>query len=241
MPATKSRHGCVCVCVSVCLCVFLDLSDLTHVTQTRSRLCLHSRVPRPAFAVATATLSGSATSWKASTRITSFLCGTSLEPAARRLTRLCVDACAQPLPGKQRLNVTDHFKIEFLEERRKGLQQFLNRVAEHPVLSASTLFVLFLQAPSYVRWLTGVCLHVSHAISHSQELTTKKKADSKMFGGLADSFRQLTTKVMLKDKVCCSCVVVVVVSICVPHVMLCRKRTSCLSRRWTMWTRLSRR
>ena len=56
----------------------------------------------------------------------------------------------QPLPGKQLLKYFDHFSFEFLEQRKKGLDKFLKRIASHPILSFDVLFMRFLTSKSPV-------------------------------------------------------------------------------------------
>ena len=56
----------------------------------------------------------------------------------------------QPLPGKQLLKYFDHFSFEFLEQRKKGLNKFLKRIACHPILTFDKIFMRFLTAKSPV-------------------------------------------------------------------------------------------
>ena len=42
-------------------------------------------------------------------------------------------------------------EAEHIEKRRRGLETFMKRVARHPILSASRLFIRFLEIPSAVR------------------------------------------------------------------------------------------
>lgn len=53
-----------------------------------------------------------------------------------------------PLPGKQLLKYFDHFSFEFLEQRKKGLNKFLKRIACHPILTFNKIFMRFLTAKS---------------------------------------------------------------------------------------------
>lgn len=53
----------------------------------------------------------------------------------------------QPLPEKFVMKgVVDRFSEEFVETRRKALDKFLKRVADHPVLSFNEHFNAFLSA-----------------------------------------------------------------------------------------------
>ena len=47
------------------------------------------------------------------------------------------------------------FDADFVESRRRGLQRFLNRVANHPVLGASSVFRHFLTVTDQKQWKTG--------------------------------------------------------------------------------------
>jgi len=49
-----------------------------------------------------------------------------------------------PLPGSPE-------DVDYIEHRRRGLERFLKRVARHPILSASKLFIRFLEVPQAVR------------------------------------------------------------------------------------------
>jgi len=51
-----------------------------------------------------------------------------------------------PLPEKHTLTKLDRFEAEFLHHRRKALQIFLTRIANHPVLSFNKNFAVFLTA-----------------------------------------------------------------------------------------------
>lgn len=53
----------------------------------------------------------------------------------------------KPLPEKFVMKgVVDRFSEEFVETRRKALDKFLKRVADHPVLSFNEHFSVFLSA-----------------------------------------------------------------------------------------------
>lgn len=51
-----------------------------------------------------------------------------------------------PLPEKHTLTRLDRFAPEFLRQRQRALQIFLNRISRHPVLSFNKAFALFLTA-----------------------------------------------------------------------------------------------
>lgn len=54
---------------------------------------------------------------------------------------------SQPLPEKFVVKgVVDRFSEEFVETRRKALDKFLKRIADHPVLSFNDNFNVFLSA-----------------------------------------------------------------------------------------------
>lgn len=57
-----------------------------------------------------------------------------------------------PLPDKQ---VAGRFEADFIEGRRRGLQRFLNRVANHPILGASSVFRHFLTVTDQKQWKSG--------------------------------------------------------------------------------------
>lgn len=55
--------------------------------------------------------------------------------------------CPQPLPEKFVMKgMVDRFNNDFIETRRKALHRFLNRISEHPILSYSQHFKVFLTA-----------------------------------------------------------------------------------------------
>lgn len=59
--------------------------------------------------------------------------------------------------------VVDRFSEEFVETRRKALDKFLKRVADHPVLSFNENFNVFLTAKViriFINTLTPASLHV---------------------------------------------------------------------------------
>ena len=49
-----------------------------------------------------------------------------------------------PLPEKHPLHSIDRFSGPFIDRRTKALQRFLQRLAEHPVLSTASVFTHFL-------------------------------------------------------------------------------------------------
>jgi len=57
----------------------------------------------------------------------------------------------QPLPQKHSLKRLDRFNQEFVRTRMVALQNFLQRIANHPVLSFSRHFYSFLTAKQWVR------------------------------------------------------------------------------------------
>ena len=65
-----------------------------------------------------------------------------------------------PLPDKQ---VQGRFQADFIENRRRGLQRFLNRVANHPVLGASSVFRHFLSVTDQKQWKSGKRRHEAEA------------------------------------------------------------------------------
>jgi len=57
---------------------------------------------------------------------------------------LVLGALGIPMPGSPE-------DVDYIEHRRRGLERFLKRVARHPILSASKLFIRFLEVPQAVR------------------------------------------------------------------------------------------
>ena len=56
----------------------------------------------------------------------------------------------QPLPEKHSLKRLAHFNQDFVKTRMLALQLFLNRIADHPVLSFNKNFQMFLTAKQWV-------------------------------------------------------------------------------------------
>ena len=56
----------------------------------------------------------------------------------------------QPLPEKHALRRLERFNPEFVKTRQAALQTFLQRVADHPVLSFNRCFQMFLEAKQFV-------------------------------------------------------------------------------------------
>jgi len=63
---------------------------------------------------------------------------------------VCADVL-QPLPQKHSFKRLDRFNQEFVRTRMVALQNFLQRIADHPVLSFSRHFYTFLTAKQWVR------------------------------------------------------------------------------------------
>lgn len=79
----------------------------------------------------------------------------------------------KPLPEKFVMKgVVDRFSEEFVETRRKALDKFLKRVADHPVLSFNEHFNVFLSAK--VRARVCVCVSVS-VLTMAADMRLKKK------------------------------------------------------------------
>lgn len=57
-----------------------------------------------------------------------------------------------PTPEKQ---IQGRFDENFIEQRRRKLQRFISRVAQHPVLGPSSVFLHFLSASDQKTWKTG--------------------------------------------------------------------------------------
>lgn len=47
--------------------------------------------------------------------------------------------------------MVERFTNDFIETRKKALHRFLNRIADHPILSSSEDFRIFLTAQAWVR------------------------------------------------------------------------------------------
>ena len=62
---------------------------------------------------------------------------------------MCV-VVLQPLPQKHSLKRFDRFNQEFVKTRMVALQNFLQRIADHPVLSFNKHFYTFLTAKQWV-------------------------------------------------------------------------------------------
>jgi len=71
---------------------------------------------------------------------------------------VCCTDVLQPLPQKHSFKRLDRFNQEFVRTRMAALQNFLQRIADHPVLSFSRHFYTFLTAKQWVRHC--VCLYV---------------------------------------------------------------------------------
>lgn len=58
----------------------------------------------------------------------------------------------QPLPEKFIVKgMVERFNDDFIETRRKALQKFLNRIADHPTLTFNEDFKVFLTAQAWVK------------------------------------------------------------------------------------------
>lgn len=58
----------------------------------------------------------------------------------------------QPLPEKFIVRgMVERFNDDFIETRRKALQKFLNRIADHPTLTFNEDFKIFLTAQAWVK------------------------------------------------------------------------------------------
>eukprot|EP00042_Codosiga_hollandica_P048538 m.546167 g.546167 ORF g.546167 m.546167 type:complete len:429 (+) comp57680_c0_seq1:106-1392(+) len=86
-----------------------------------------------------------------------------------------------PMPPKHSLKRLDKFDAGFLESRRIGLQRFLARIAQTPILSRAPTFVAFLQAKSH-------------------ELQTYKKSNERsIFNKMSESVTNVTSRVTLSQ------------------------------------------
>ncbi|KAI8992330.1 hypothetical protein BDB01DRAFT_841649 [Pilobolus umbonatus] len=55
-----------------------------------------------------------------------------------------------PLPNKHRLvSLSDRFNAEFIEKRRISLERFMQRIARHPILGQSEIFMMFLASTEF--------------------------------------------------------------------------------------------
>lgn len=69
-----------------------------------------------------------------------------------RLTSKFPCICIPPLPEKV---ITGRYEDEFVDDRRKWLQQWLDRMCRHPVVSQSSVFQHFLSCADDKRWKQG--------------------------------------------------------------------------------------
>ncbi|CAH8511221.1 unnamed protein product [Heterobilharzia americana] len=60
--------------------------------------------------------------------------------------------CIPPLPEKA---ITGRYEDDFVDERRKWLQQWLTRMCKHPVVSHSSVFLHFLTCTDFKKWKSG--------------------------------------------------------------------------------------
>nr|CAX73697.1 Sorting nexin-18 [Schistosoma japonicum] len=60
--------------------------------------------------------------------------------------------CIPPLPEKA---ITGRYEDDFVDERRKWLQQWLTRMCMHPVISHSSVFLHFLTCTDFKKWKLG--------------------------------------------------------------------------------------
>ncbi|CAH8543042.1 unnamed protein product [Schistosoma rodhaini] len=60
--------------------------------------------------------------------------------------------CIPPLPEKA---ITGRYEDDFVDERRKWLQQWLTRMCKHPVVSHSSVFIHFLTCTDFKKWKLG--------------------------------------------------------------------------------------
>ncbi|CAH8494468.1 unnamed protein product [Schistosoma turkestanicum] len=60
--------------------------------------------------------------------------------------------CIPPLPEKA---ITGRYEDDFVDERRKWLQQWLTRMCKHPVISHSSVFLHFLTCTDFKKWKSG--------------------------------------------------------------------------------------
>ena len=59
-----------------------------------------------------------------------------------------------PIPGKE-MKLSGKFDQDFVQQRTKGLQKFLDRIAVHPVLGVSPVVKHFLTAVEQKDWKIG--------------------------------------------------------------------------------------
>ncbi|KAJ9050181.1 hypothetical protein DSO57_1016850 [Entomophthora muscae] len=57
-----------------------------------------------------------------------------------------------PLPEKQ---FSGRFSDEFIEKRRRHLERFMNRLARHPIVRYSEIFMHFLSSQTETEWSKG--------------------------------------------------------------------------------------
>ena len=69
-----------------------------------------------------------------------------------RLVELFPCVAIPPIPEK---SLTGRFEDEFVGDRRRKLELFLNRVARHPVLGPSSVFHHFLTVSDQKEWKSG--------------------------------------------------------------------------------------
>eukprot|EP00038_Savillea_parva_P031584 m.88317 g.88317 ORF g.88317 m.88317 type:complete len:516 (-) comp9748_c0_seq1:204-1751(-) len=69
-----------------------------------------------------------------------------------QLARIYPNFIIPHLPGKQ---VAGRFEQEFIERRRRGLEHYLHRLSQHPVLGSSAILLHFLTADDHKNWKAG--------------------------------------------------------------------------------------
>ncbi|KAJ3443745.1 sorting nexin [Anaeramoeba flamelloides] len=70
----------------------------------------------------------------------------------QRLVERYENVPVPPMPEKQ---FQGRFGEDFISRRREGLNRFLNRICEHPILRSSQIFHHFLEADEYQDWKMG--------------------------------------------------------------------------------------
>ncbi|GAB6031665.1 hypothetical protein CHUAL_009422 [Chamberlinius hualienensis] len=86
-----------------------------------------------------------------------------------------------PLPEKHRMQRLSHFNAEFIKVRMTGLNKFLMRVADHPVLSFDKSLQLFLTAKPF-------------------EFAAHKKEGAGFLGRMSNSFQNLAAAYMMRAR-----------------------------------------
>lgn len=96
------------------------------------------------------------------------------EPVSRRYKnfdwlheRLMEKFCLIPIPPLPDKQISGRYEEQFIEHRRAQLQQFVDWVCRHPILSKSDVWMHFLTCRDQKKWKAGKRFAEKDAVSYS--------------------------------------------------------------------------